>query len=469
MPALTVSGNEVTDAVRLAGLSGDGLAVPDSSFGILPSVTNLAKNGGVETGLNSNTTGGWDNWLGASGTAVTRDTTKSKFGSASIKCDCAGHPGGGVNPINSAAQYIPVTVGTTYTASGWIWAPAGVVIGMTFLITNAARGGLAGQTVTTTITGNGAFQRASVTITASDPASALCYVTFFDNGNVSPIFWVDGVQCETGPVANAYVETNGGTATRSAGNVLAPASLLTTAQGFIAGRLRMRWGATLGFGAVLPGFFAWTKDGNNSIKLLALNKTTARYQVRTAGSQDQIDLAFPVFAPGDDLTFVAYWTTVGGFLKIGLSFNGAAFTVLQTAIPAPTIPQTWTIASDAAGRELESDARWYISGTGVVTDADASAIHAWGNVDPNIYSFPPAMGVTAVMPFFDSSYIVLGAPFDVGVTDGPLRSASVADAPLGVAAIVDGAVRNCLVSDAILRVAAVSDAVLQSTLVSDAI
>lgn len=61
--ALTLSGNEITDATRALGIQGDGL-LNDSSYGIWPAATNLRLNGGFET----NATG----WAGAASATVAR-------------------------------------------------------------------------------------------------------------------------------------------------------------------------------------------------------------------------------------------------------------------------------------------------------------------------------------------------------------------------------------------------------------
>src|SRR3990167_8608460 len=75
---LTLSGNEITDAVRRAGVEGDGVSPSDFSLGIWEATTNLCTNGGFET----NTTG----WTTSGTSTIERSTAQAKFGAASAKC-----------------------------------------------------------------------------------------------------------------------------------------------------------------------------------------------------------------------------------------------------------------------------------------------------------------------------------------------------------------------------------------------
>ena len=77
MPELTVSGNEITDVVRLARVEGDGILAPDSSFGIWEATENLVPNGGLESG----TVG----WAGGGTNTIESSTDQAKFGASSNK------------------------------------------------------------------------------------------------------------------------------------------------------------------------------------------------------------------------------------------------------------------------------------------------------------------------------------------------------------------------------------------------
>jgi len=70
--AITASGNEITDAVRLAALEGDGRA-PEASYGVWDAATNRHPNGGFETNT--------DLWAAyGSGASISRSSTAPKFG-----------------------------------------------------------------------------------------------------------------------------------------------------------------------------------------------------------------------------------------------------------------------------------------------------------------------------------------------------------------------------------------------------
>src|SRR5437764_14635783 len=79
-------GDVINDADRALGIDGDGLVVPDSSYGLWRGSTNLITNGGFET----NVTG----WFGA-GCTISRDTGDFKFGSASLLASALSGTGSG--------------------------------------------------------------------------------------------------------------------------------------------------------------------------------------------------------------------------------------------------------------------------------------------------------------------------------------------------------------------------------------
>jgi len=91
-------------------------------------------------------------------------------------------------------------------------------------------------------------------------------------------------------------------------------------------------------------------------------------------------------ALGDLVTLVIKW---GGAPAI--SVNGAAFVsdgaLVESAITATSF-DIGTSGTVNANREIDSDIFWSAAGRGTLTDADAAAIHAFGNTDPMIQSFP---------------------------------------------------------------------------------
>jgi hypothetical protein len=118
LASATVAGNEITDAVRLTGTSGDGLAAPDSSYGIWEARTNLCTNGGLETNTN-----GWSAYASGSSPVPTiaRDTSQKKFGTASLRVDTQG-----ANQFEGViSSLITVTPSTMYSHSAWFYSAAG--------------------------------------------------------------------------------------------------------------------------------------------------------------------------------------------------------------------------------------------------------------------------------------------------------------------------------------------------------
>jgi len=171
-----------------------------SSVGMVtvPAATNLCTNGGFET----NTTG----WSNTDGTSVlARTTSEAKFGTASLSVTTdAGAGGRGVRTPYA------VTASAAYTASAWVKA----TVGKAFTI-RAMRADLSTTIATGTFTATGDWQRVTLSYTA--PATENNYVLITrDSGGGIITFYVDGVQAETGSVATPYIETDGGTASRSA-------------------------------------------------------------------------------------------------------------------------------------------------------------------------------------------------------------------------------------------------------------
>lgn len=187
--ALTVTGNEITDATRLAGVQGDSYAYPDSSYGIWETRTNLIANGGFESGTAS--------WGGFANSQLpvpllTRDTVRAKFGNASMRIDTFGVTIG----EGAISSNMTITPSSMYTVSTWVYSTTGgsFRVGIDWKLTNGIYLGGINSVATipantwTKITSSGfSFGRATVAT-----------VTLYTN-NVTPTattFWVDGVQLE---------------------------------------------------------------------------------------------------------------------------------------------------------------------------------------------------------------------------------------------------------------------------------
>lgn len=176
---LTVTGNEVTDAVRALGTDGDGLAA-ETSFGIWPSSTNLMPNGGFETD-----TDGWAEY--GSGASISRVATSPKFGSSCLEvvngCECA--------------DYATLTALRDGAQSQWLRTGSAA----TFTVTFIAGGVTLAQA--TNVASSAVWSR-SVQFYTAGAANELCTLRIERNGGGT--FWVDGVQTQQN--SNTEIGTN---------------------------------------------------------------------------------------------------------------------------------------------------------------------------------------------------------------------------------------------------------------------
>lgn len=365
--ALTLSGNEITDASRAAGLEGDGL-LNDSSFGIWEAATNLCTNGGFET----NTTG-WIAWKPEA--SISRVTTQSKFGSASLEVV--------VTDLGSRGTRVTVSLSATtvYTFSAWVKVPTGATVRIAVYDTPVTTelGGV-------NVVGDDDWQHASVTFTSDGDGGTHNFfiMTYADYNAVT--FYVDGVQIEAQPVATPYIETDGGTATRSAARVQAPASLLDETQGWVAMRFRPGWGAAteMGGGTEYPHLFYWADDANNFIDFIYAENTNALGGGRKAGGVGATYYAVRTLTQGVPFTVIAAWTAT----TVGYAFDGGAFsTAANTSIPTLSAA-TFDIFNKAGTLQFNGDVIWAAFGTGTLTNADSATIHAFGDADRGLEAFP---------------------------------------------------------------------------------
>lgn len=371
---LTLSGNEITDASRAAGLEGDGL-LNDSSFGIWEAATNLCTNGGFET----NTTG-WTAW-GAEA-SISRVTTQAKFGSASLEVVVTdlGNRGTGVKVSLSAT--------TVYTFSAWVKVPTGATVRLAVYDTPATT-----QLGGVNVVGNDDWQRASVTFTSDgDGGDHNFYImTFADYNAVT--FYIDGVQIETGFIATPYIETDGATAVRDAAYVRAPSSLLSVTQSWVAFRVRTGWGATEPIAA--PRVFSWSTVWDNLINIQ--RGSDALVQIKndaSGGAASQTASATLVWTAGASSTIVGKWDAAA----IYIAANGSAFaSAARSEIPDLTAATTFFIGRDAVfSASLYGDVLWFACGTGTLTDADSALLYSWGNADPQWSWFPASAQLTGL-------------------------------------------------------------------------
>lgn len=396
LAALTLSGNEITDATRLAGVQGDGRAAPDTSYGIWEGTTNLVTNGGFETN-----TVGWSSTL----CTLSRDTSRAKFGTASLH-SVATSAGGLEFGFTSIAGLV---VGTSYTLSGWVWIPTGFVPQVRLDVAN-----LAGATGTITANADMAkrdqWQRVVVGPFQAVAGDVNFEAAWRTTGSAAPIgseLWFDGMQVEAKPIATPYVHTNGATASRVAARVQAPASLLTTSQGWVAMRVRMGWPSTTTFGSS-PVFWEWQDDANNRI-VFDYSQSVDQWRIaRVSGGTFQArNSATQVFNAGDVLTLIAAWDA--GNVKV--SVNGGAFLSAAAALSPSLTAALADIGSAGSGALMsDSDFLWFGCGTGPLTNADAAKVHQLAvDGDAGPHDLPAAAACTATWDAIDGLYTAPGA------------------------------------------------------------
>lgn len=389
--SLTVSGNEITDASRALALAGDGLT-SDSSFGIWEATTNLVTNGGFE----SNTTG-WSPF-----NATLSRVANPKFGANAMRVT---RSAAGLFAANWTTTTISgATAGRSFTASAWIYAPADAV-GLAITVRIYEQEGASGQQWTTaTPTLVAGWQRVSVSRTLAQNDRTNLYLELAIDTGDPAYFEVDGVQIEEQPIATPYVETDGGSASRSAGRVQAPASLLDETQGWVALRVRMGWGvgAEPHGGASFPHLMLWQDSGSERLVFFYNEGSNTWGFDRDSGAGSNAVTVVSAHARGDVITIIAAWTST----QIKLSVNGAAFSsAANTTIPT-LAASTFDIGSAASSLSIDSDILWFASGTGTLTDADAATLHAFGNSDHAPGDFPGTC--TAVIPFTNTVYLASG-------------------------------------------------------------
>lgn len=170
--------------------------------------TNLLINGGFET----NTTG----WTLAGTASIARDTTLSKFGTASLKITSTGAANYGA--FNAATTISGTTAGRVYTASAWYYG-VGATVGRTYQFELYEIGGASGSGVTVsngTIVAGWQRVTATRTFVQNDRTGIQVIPYILGAAGAGETFNVDGVQVELNSTATPYIETNGAAASANA-------------------------------------------------------------------------------------------------------------------------------------------------------------------------------------------------------------------------------------------------------------
>lgn len=376
---LTFTGGLLTDTTRLTDVEGDGLSAY-GGIGIWPAATNLVTNGGFETD-----TTGWE----GTGAAIARITTDSKFGAACLEAT-----------VSSAADLagarlsagVSVSAGTAYTGSVWLKASTGTpTVSISLVEYTALDAFVQTNTLDGVVLNTSTWTRIELPITTSGTTGIIrIYAATY--GSQTATFKVDGVQLETGLIATPYVETDGGTASRTAGRVRQTAAgVVTTAGGWYAVRFRPAYAntylATLGDRRLV----SWRTDGSNALDLILENSGTGRLNFNAGAAATAAAITFTAQSGN---TAVGKWLQSGGNYTVGVSFNGAAFTTATGAQATPTLPATieiGTLGPNGTAQHTDGNILWYAIGIGQLTDEHTRFLNGFGDYAPSLADLIRAM------------------------------------------------------------------------------
>lgn len=398
--SLTVSGNEITDPVRVLLIQGDG-RIPEESTGIWEGTTNRLTNGSFET----NTTG----WAGTAAT-LARITSDAKFGSACLEVTATG--------ANAKATFANAVTGApividTYVASAWVKG-VGATIGKSLRLQIDASGGAvaAAELNHVDVVLTGSWQRVSVFGFVDEiDRTGLSAFTVVATSAATEKYRVDAAQFEKTSVATPYVKTDGATAARGASRVQIDSSLLDPAKGWVAFRARMGWDhADHPHPGGYATFFNWYLNSSNYITLDYVSATDQWRFLRLGGGFGTA-VVFPDPHVRDDLvTIVATWVdTTPPSTDIRISKNGVWHNNFSAAIPALGSVALADIGSGGTGfpnAEADSDIFWMAFGKGTLTDDDLATLNSIGNSEPIYHSLPDTAQITAVWPGIDATFRV---------------------------------------------------------------
>jgi hypothetical protein len=387
--ALTVSGNEITDAVRTAAVVGDGRTPPDSSFGIWEGTTNILPNGGFETDVS-----GW----GSAGCVMTRDTTVAKFGVASARIT--------ISTVNASIATISsaisgATTGRKFTASAWVFCPAGAVGKSLRLQVNEGGGTTAEEGMASSdyvlVAG---WQKMVVTgtVVRNDRTSIPVYLVFLGaSWTAGVIINIDGLQLEEKKFVTPWISSS-----RSAARVQVPLSFINPRQGWFAARVRPGWNAADYSAARL--FI--TGDVSNFNYLYMMQNGGNLYLGRKGPVGVEVGVN-QAWVPVKDTiyTVAGCWTPT----QLMVSLNGAAFTTVpHTDFPSAGAMTYADIGSQSAAAVFNGDFLWAMFGAGVISQADVSALVARGNTDPYFSDVSAAAQVGGIFYFDDNTIRIPG-------------------------------------------------------------
>jgi hypothetical protein len=313
--ALTVSGNEITDALRALGAQGDGRS-SDSSFGIWRGVSNPLTNSGFETNA-----AGWATQVGTEALGAPA-ATGAKFGTKALPVTTPG----GVGSEGVRSNSVTVTAAQTHTAS--IYVSGSGTVALSLNERDAADANV-GETVGTSTVLTATPQRLTVS-RAFGGTGVKARLKIITQGAQAVTFYVDAAQIDQNSLyatpyhhrddaASAYVA-------RAAARVQASVSLMGTTQGWFAARVRLGWSsaAVTGLGAQQFAVAEFGNLANTEGYELFYRSGTGDWRLRAISGGASVGDAQKIVAhnAGDIVTIIGYYKAG----EIAVSVNGGAFT-----------------------------------------------------------------------------------------------------------------------------------------------
>lgn len=364
---VTLSGNEITDAVRTTGTAGDGVAPPDSSMGIWQAATNLEASAGADVSFAAATTG----YTTGGTNTIASSTEQAKFETHSCKATYQN---------NATLLDIALTLAAVaHAASRWLYIPTNYD-GQGVRVQFANFAGAAGTlTADANMSLRDQWQRVevpNVTPAGGDLAGNVQVINTGTAPTAGRFIYIDGCQTEAGRISTPFTLTS-----RAVGRIRLPASLIDESRAWVALRLRMGWGNAVepGGGSGFPSFFEWRDDSSNRLSLYYVEGSNQLALERVNAGSSTARLLAQALAAGDLVTLIIAWTPT----QVRLSVNGAAFVVTNGANIPTIAATTFDLGTNTLGAALiNSTYLWAITGRGTLGDAQAAAIHANGNTDP---------------------------------------------------------------------------------------
>lgn len=394
--------NAITDTTRYAGVEGDGLTAP-AGYGVWPAATNLVTDGGCETDAAYYTA---DNG-GAGVVSVTRITTDAAFGSA---CAQVVTDGNNTDQGQNMATFITgLSAGTAYS-----WAmSAKSVSGATAARLRIKWYDAASSVISTSdtdITLTTSWARYS--ISATSPAlTTKCVAQIINKTATAMTVNIDGMQFEAGEIATPYIETDGGTAARSAGRVQVPAQgLFTPTQGAVVLRQNVPY-ASASLPNAAPMSFSWGDDTGTAYIIAFMQSGNLNVRRRGGGGSFDAVTVTATFSAGATQTVFAAWESA----QIKASLDGSTFSTGAVANGIPTLPATCDLERDLNGSYYNyGRALWAITFKGTPTNADAALGWMTQNAVPTmnqIAQLSAASKPTLLIPAKTADAVMLPAYF----------------------------------------------------------